>query len=213
MPHFLEIFFTVYPKVSCRGTGEHEWNHLNEPKYDRVVPEAESLLRKRVSHAQIVEIDNSINHQKDNDGFEEPPLFYHFEYFVQGWLVGVVAFLLFDYTADFGDLVLASVEYGNPAQNLLSLLLLVVIHQDIRWLVQEEEKPGREYCQGNELEIQHKIQPVKFHIVQNSDYEHCWSPKLITINYAIELITTIPVCLNWLLKKSAKIVYPNDIIE
>lgn len=105
---------------------------MNKPKYDGVVPEAESFLRKRISHAQIVEIDNPINHQKDNDGFEEPPLFYHFEYFVQSWLVSMVAFLLLDNTADFGDLVLASVEYGYPAQDLLGLLLLVVIHQHIR---------------------------------------------------------------------------------
>lgn len=90
----------------------------------------------------------------------------------------VSLFLLLDDSLYFSDVLFPTIPFGDVHEDLFSMLYLVVVHQNVGRLFQEKVENDEQGCEGNELEENHEIHPIKLDQVKQSQQYCCDTPEL-----------------------------------
>lgn len=73
----------------------------------------------------------------------------------------ITFFLLLNDAFDLGVIFLPSIPFRDPIKDFLGMINFIVVHQDVRWLLQEEVEHDEQDTERHELEDEHEVEPVQ----------------------------------------------------
>ena len=111
---------------------------------------------------------NAIYNNQDDDGFEVLPLPYSLDHIFSTGLIVLVVPVLINNLINFIDILLPSIELGNPVIYLLSLPLEVLVHENVRGFLKEEMEYDQHQNEGDDLEKDDEVEPVHLEDVEKA---------------------------------------------